>query len=265
MSSNLTFTILGCGNSAGLPVAGNEWGKCDPNEPKNRRFRCSALVQSENTTLVIDTGADFRHQMNLHEIKKIDAVFYTHEHSDHILGIDDLRAYFFRNGKNPVPCYGKKSSLDVIRKQFEYLFIGGSDVDLYPPLLEQINFEPEQYKRIQNFKDVTYTPFLMDHGTCQAVGYRFGDLSYCVDMKSLDQTALDIIKGSKIWVVDGAGYKSDTNPVHANLEVLYEYNDYIQAEEVYVTCLSGQMDYHTLCEELPNGFYPAYDGLVLSI
>ena len=254
------FTILGCGNSYGVPMAGNHWGACDPNEPKNCRARCSVAVQSETTTLIIDTGADFRQQMNDFDIAQIDAVLYTHQHSDHCHGIDDLRPYYFRNNKTPLNVYGNTSALEEIVGRFDYLFKGGAHV-LYPPIVEARPFEEQDYGEIQIIGDIDYIPFEIDHGTCKSVGYRFGDISYCVDMKSLDDTALDIIRGSRIWIVDGAGYQSASNPVHVDLETLYTYNDVIKAESVYITCLTPHMDYQTLASELPQGFHPTYDGL----
>ncbi len=260
---SLKITLLGCGNSSGVPAVGNYWGACDPNEPKNRRTKCALAVQSDDTTIVIDTGADFRHQMNMFDINNLDCVFYTHQHSDHCHGIDDLRSLYFRNNRTPIPCFGRQSALDDIAGRFQYLFKGGNHDYFYPVILEAHPFNENDFEHPQTFKDITYTPFEMDHGTCTTVGYRFGDVSYCVDMKRLDDKALDVIKGSKTWIVDGAGYNSPNNDVHACLDALYEYNEYIQAEQVYVTCLSSLMDYQTLLNNLPKGFYPAYDGLVL--
>lgn len=257
------MTILGCGNSSGVPAIGNYWGECDPNEPKNKRNRCCLLVQSKKTNIIIDTGADIRHQINSININKVDAIFYTHYHNDHTHGIDDFRAFYFRNGRNCIDCYGSKETFDVITSRFSYLFAGGNNEHLYPPILKSNIFDEGAYGSKMLCSDIQYIPFKMDHGTCEAVGYRFGDVSYCVDMKSLDQDALDAIKGSRVWIVDGAGYKNPDNIAHACLERLYEYNRYIGADKVYVTCLSSQMDYKRLCEELPQGFYPAYDGLVI--
>ncbi|MGH1457196.1 MAG: MBL fold metallo-hydrolase [Alphaproteobacteria bacterium] len=262
---SLKITVLGCGNSSGTPSVGNYWGMCDPSEPKNRRNRACLAVQSDDATVIIDTGADFRHQMNAFDISALDGVFYTHHHSDHCHGIDDLRSMFFRNERKSIPCFGHKESLEEILLKFHYLFKGGNNERYYPPMLDAHVFDAAQYGRVQNFKDIEFIPYEMDHGSCMSVGYRFGSLAYSVDMKTLDQKALDVIKGSDIWVVDGAGYHADDNAVHANLKALYEYNDYIGAKSVYVTCLSSAMDYKTLCDELPVGFYPAYDGLAFEL
>ena len=259
---SLKITILGCGNSSGVPAIGNYWGTCDPEEPKNRRFKCSLAVQSEQSTIVLDTGADFRSQLNMFDITSLDGVFYTHEHSDHCHGIDDLRSFFFRNGRNPIPVFGRDSALNDIKERFGYLFEGGNHAYFYPVILNDTAFMPEQFGQAQRFQDIKYIPFEMDHATCTSVGYRFDDISYCVDMKRLDQKALDVIKGSRVWIVDGAGYENPDNDVHACLSQIYEYNEYVKAKEVYITCLSSMMDYQTLLNELPSGYFPAYDGLV---
>lgn len=261
---SLKLTLLGCGNSSGVPAAGNYWGTCDPNEPKNVRTRCSLAVQSDETTIVIDTGADFRYQMNHYDIEMLDCVFYTHQHSDHCHGIDDLRGLFFRNGRNPIECYSSQTALEEITDRFNYLFDGGVNKDIYVPMLKAMPFTDDQYGQEQRFKDISYIPFEMDHGTCTSVGYRFGDVSYCVDMKSLSDDALEVIKGSRVWIVDGAGHNNPDNKVHADLGTLYKYNEIIGAEEVYVTCLSSFMDYQALKTELPAGFHAAYDGLSFS-
>ncbi len=257
---SLKIKILGCGNSSGVPAIGNYWGVCDPSEPRNIRMRSSLSVQSNETTIIVDTGPDISRQTTLFDITSIDGVFYTHQHSDHTNGISDLRMMYFRNGCHTIPCYGSAEALDEILQRFDYMFIVGDHTKLYPPVLTVNSFETNQYNEVQSFKDISYIPFLMDHGTCAAVGYRFGDLSYCVDIRSMDDKALECIKGSKIWIVDGSGYNSKDHPVHASLETLYRYNEYLEVQEVYITSLSPSMDYKTLLKELPEGYYPAYDG-----
>jgi len=261
----LKLTILGCGNSSGVPAVGNYWGDCDPNEPKNRRFKCCLAVQSEDTTIIIDTGADFRSQMNMFNITSLDCVFYTHHHGDHTNGIDDIRSFYFRGGRSIIPCMGGQFSLSEISDRFSYLFDGGNHSYFYPSILDPKPFTDNQYGKEQQFNDISFIPFEMDHGTCISMGYRFGDVSYCVDMKRLDDKALNIIKGSRIWIVDGAGYNNPDNDVHSDLETIFEYNKIIGADQVYISSLSTLMDYQTLLKDLPEGFLPAHDGLVIDI
>ncbi len=262
---SLKLTILGCGNSSGVPAVGNYWGDCDPNEPKNRRFKCCLAVQSEKTTIIIDTGADFRSQMNMFNITNLDCVLYTHHHGDHSNGIDDIRSFYFRNNRKMIPCYASKSTLDEISERFKYLFYGGNHSYFYPSILEPRPFKDNQYYKELQFNDISFIPFEMDHGTCISTGYRFSDVSYCVDMKRLDDKALSIIKGSRIWIVDGAGYNNPDNDVHVDLETIFKYNEIIGADKVYISSLSTLMDYQTLLRNLPKGFFPAYDGLTIDI
>lgn len=257
--------ILGCGNSSGVPGMGNYWGHCDPSEPKNRRGRSSLAVVSERTTLVIDTGPDFREQFNRENLKTPDAVFYTHSHSDHCHGIDDLRSFYFRGHQKPMPVYFNADTHADLYHRFKYLFDGGNNEFFYPPLLTANIFSDEDYGQAHTIGDISFIPFIVDHGSCTCTGFRFGDLAYTVDMKSLDDTALGLLKGVKTWIVDAAAYQIRHNAVHANIEDIIAYNKVVQAEAVYLSSLTTQMDYRTLLGELPKGFAPAFDGMRLDI
>ncbi len=258
----LKITILGCGNSTGVPAIGNYWGQCDPSEPKNIRTRSSIVVQSAKTNIVIDTGPDFKAQLNRADINHLDAAFFTHAHSDHVAGIEDLRGLVFRMEQSTMPIYANHETIEELEHKFAYLFNGGK-AEIYPPILEAHTLEPNQFGALQSFGDIQYTPFIQDHGTCESIGYRFGDLAYSVDILTLDKTAINALKGIKTWVVDCTGYHSDTNPVHANLKTIYALNEEIQAQKIYLTSLSLGMDYQTMIGELPNGYAPAFDGLEL--
>ncbi len=255
------LTILGCGNSTGVPAIGNYWGDCDPGEPKNTRLRSSVMVQTDKTTLIIDTGPDFRQQMNGADINYIDGVLYSHAHADHINGIDELRVLALRN-KMLIPVHGNKETLGNLESRFDYLFEGGNH-KLYPPVVEARHIEESQFGVVQSLGDIEFIPFEQDHGTLQSLGYRFGDLAYSVDVHQLDDKAIDVLRGVKTWIVDAAGYKSETNPVHASLKTLYSLNEDIGAETVYLTSLSLAMDYQTMLGELPAGFVPTHDGLII--
>lgn len=256
----LKITVLGCGGSAGVPAAGNYWGTCDPNEPKNRRNRCSLAVQSNTANLIIDTGPDFRYQINQADIRDITAVLYTHYHGDHVDGIGDLRGFRFRS-KQLVPIYLDQDTLDVFNSNLPHL-MGDSGHDVYPQILDPNVITDECYGKPKNIHDVKFVPFLQDHDTCNTVGYRFGDFAYSVDVIRLEKPALETLKGVKTWMVDSTGYHQTDNKVHINLQQIYAYNEIIQAERVILTSLSLGMDYQTLISELPDGYEPAYDGMV---
>lgn len=258
---SLKFTILGCGNSTGVPTIGNYWGQCDPEEPKNRRTRSSLLVQSQNTTLVIDTGPDFKEQINRTDVQTLDAVLYTHEHSDHVNGIDELRVMRYKSGAL-VPIYGHKDTINELKQRFKHILEGGKG-SLYPPLVEPYSFKPSDYGVVHTIGDIEYIPFIQDHDTCESVGYRFGDLGYSVDILTLDDAAIETLKGIKTWIVDCAGYGKYDYVAHANFETVQDLNKKISAQSVYLSSLGTGLDYNCLLNELPEGYEPAYDGLII--
>lgn len=257
---DIKVTILGCGNSTGVPAAGNHWGKCDPHEPKNLRTRCSALVETNEKTYIIDTGPDFRQQTIRENVKHIDAVLYTHAHSDHMNGIDDLRGFVFRQS-HKMPVYANAETFRDLEGYFPYMFHGGK-IDLYPPLLTQ-HVITKFGETLLLPGETPVTPLELNHFSCTATGYRFGSLAYCVDMVDLDDKAIETLKGIEVWIVDAAGYHQTDNKVHANLETIYKLNEQIGAKRVILTSLSLAMDYQTLISELPEGYEPAHDGLEL--
>lgn len=254
------FILMGCGNSTGVPAAGNEWGACDPGEPKNIRLRPSAAIVSETTCVVIDTGPDFRMQANLYDISRLDAVLYTHPHSDHVTGIDDLRPYAKR-AKARIPVYGDSATLDDMAKRFDYVFHGSGN--LYQPVVEaqEISISPENPVAEILIGDLEITAFVQDHGTCHSLGYRVGEVGYSTDMVDLGEPAVEALRGVRTWIADGAGYRFEKVLVHANIARVVSLGQRIGAEHVYLTHLTPMMDYRTLCDELPEGFAPAYDGL----
>lgn len=253
-------TVLGCGNSTGVPAIGNYWGKCDPDEPKNRRSRCSILVETDNTKIVVDTGPDFRDQLNRTNVTLLDAVLFTHHHSDHVNGLDELRANTFRR-KQLTNIYGNRETIEDLRRRWDHMFNGGT-IDLYPPLLEPHVIGANQALQIG---DITATAHELDHTTCKPLGYRFGDFAYSVDMVRMEAPAIENLKGIKTWMVDAAGYKKNDHIVHASLNDIYRLNEQIGAEQVILTSLSLDMDYKTLIAELPKGYIPAHDMMEFSI
>lgn len=255
---SLKVTILGCGNSLGTPSIGNHWGHCDPNEPRNRRTRASIAIQSAETTLVVDTGPDFKEQINSNNIKAIDGVLYSHAHSDHIHGIDELRAFRLRENKI-TNIYGNSGTIDELKDRFSYMFVSMHTV--YPQVLEAHIIEESQYDNEMHIGDISFIPYDQDHGTCRSLGYRFGDFAYSTDMYDLPEQSVETLRGIKTWLVDSCGYKFPNVRVHANLKRLYGLNEIIQAEHVILTHLSSQMDYRKVEKELPDGYSCAYDNM----
>lgn len=256
-------TVLGCGNSSGVPAAGNYWGACDPKEPRNTRLRSSILVQTEATKVLVDCGPDFRQQINRTDVSLLDAVLLTHAHSDHVNGLDELRGNTFRR-KQRTMVYGNKETLDELSRRYDHLFHGGGHA-LYPPILEAIEIKPETLGKPFKIGDIEIIPHELDHTTCKPYGYRFGDFGYSVDMVNMDDAAIESLKGVKTWMADATGYKKTDYVVHANLETIYKLKERIGAERAILTSLSLEMDYRTLIGELPDGVEPAHDGMEFEI
>jgi phosphoribosyl 1,2-cyclic phosphate phosphodiesterase len=258
---NINITILGCGGSGAVPEIGNFWGICDPNEPRNRRSRPSVAVQSGTTTLAVDTGPDFRFQWNTYNMPRPSAVLYTHAHADHIHGIDELQK-LMRRGEGGTEIYGNKNTIDEIVERFPYLFRSG----LYGLsfVLQTNMIAEDQMGKAFTVGDIPVIAFNQDHGSCVSVGYRFGDVAYSTDMCTLDDAAFAALAGVKTWIVGVEAYHNANNKAHAHLDRLYAYNQIVKAERVVLTHLSHHIDYATLRDEVPSGFEPAYDGLVVT-
>ena len=248
--------ILGCGGSSGVPAIGNYWGACNPDNPKNTRTRPSVAVVTETTTLIVDTGPDFREQYNREKLSGLDGVIYTHIHSDHTNGIDDIRT-FQRRMKKQFPIYADKPTLDAMQHRFHYMFKTLAN-GFYPAVCL-----PHEliYGETTQVGDVTFIPFRQDHGTIVSVGLRFSRIGYSTDMKSLDEDAIEILKGIDTWIVDAAAYESCDNPVHTCIDCVIEMNGEIGAKDVYLTHLPPTMDYDIVTHRLPDGYKVAYDGL----
>jgi phosphoribosyl 1,2-cyclic phosphate phosphodiesterase len=250
----MKITVLGCGSSMGTPAAGGFWGRCDPAERRNHRTRAALLVQSEKTNIVVDAGYDFRQHLNTHNVKDLDALLITHAHSDHVNGLDDIRAIAYHHNRL-VDLYADRETIEEVRRRWPYLF----DADkIYMPCLK-----PREVTPYDGFTvgEIAVKTFEQDHHVCKSLGYRFGDFAYSADVADLDAKALAALHGVETWVVDAGGYRSDAVKQHANLKRVLEWTEILKPRMTYLTVLTTLMDYKTLCEELPPHVRPAYDGL----
>ncbi len=261
--TEVIITILGCGGSMGVPVPGNGWGACDPNEPRNIRLRASVAVQTPETTIVVDTGHDFRQQVNVNNINKIDAVLYTHIHGDHTHGIDDLRAFKERQ-KSPVPIFSMTETIEELKDRFEYILCGAKDeTGLYPAMVHPVSWSDIDVYAPHKIGNIPFRAFLQDHSTCRSLGFRFGGAGYSTDMVNLDEKAIEILQGIDIWIADCGAMGFNGPLIHANLERIIELNAKINAKKVYLTHLTHRIDYNSTQKTLPEGYFLAYDGLKL--
>ena len=258
---NLTFTILGCGSSMGVPRVALGWGACDPNNPKNRRRRCSLLVertnaQGQRTRVLIDCSPDLPMQLLDTEVDWLDGVLITHEHADHTHGIDDLRPVFV-NRRRRLEVYLDEPTSRAMEARFGYCFATppGSE---YPPIAIQ--------KRLVAGKPVTIDgqggPIescrsFWSHGDITSLGFRFGNVAYSADIKSLPAESIAALRGLDVWIVDAL--RKAPHPSHFNLDEALEWIARINPKRAILTNLHSDIDSAALRAELPPAVEPAYD------
>jgi phosphoribosyl 1,2-cyclic phosphate phosphodiesterase len=260
-----TITILGCGSSGGVPRIGNDWGKCDPLNPRNRRRRCSALVTKSGaggeTRVLIDTSPDLREQMLSTEIKDIDAVLFTHEHADHTHGIDDLRAFFLMR-RARVQVWADDATGRMLTTRFAYCFYAppGSD---YPPILNLNSIEAGKPIEIKGAGgNITALPFEVHHGTIDALGFRIGGMAYTPDIDGVPDGSIAALENLDLWIVDGL--RRAPHPSHWSLPQTLEWIARLKPKRAVITNMHQDLDFDTLVRELPASVEPAYDGLELA-
>ena len=261
--AKLTFKILGCGSSGGVPRLGGNWGDCDPNNSKNQRSRCSLLVEriaSEGVTRVlIDTSPDMRSQLLKSNVGELDGVVYTHEHADHVHGIDDLRMIVF-NMRKRVNVWADAKTQEALLQKFGYTFIQveGSS---YPPILEMSTING-QFSIGGPGGEITFNPFEVQHGTITSLGLRIDDVTYIPDISAMNEIAWDQIKKTNIWILDAL--RRTPHQSHTHLSQSLEWIKKSGVEKGILTNMHIDMDYETLLNELPSNVEPAYDGMRLT-
>jgi phosphoribosyl 1,2-cyclic phosphate phosphodiesterase len=249
--------MLGSGTSAGVPRVGNDWGACDPAEPRNRRTRVSIIVESdEGSRLLIDTSPDLRYQLLDAEIDRIDAVFWTHDHADHCHGIDDLRA--LRYGRSgPLPGFAADETVRRLRQRFGYVFAGQYG---YPTIVNLDTLD-----RLRMFAGIGIDTCQMAHGPAESTGYRFDQnaksIAYATDFSEISRNMIDLFHGVDILVVDCL--RREPHPTHANLAMALELAVSSGARQTVLTHLDKSMDYRALSQEIPSNVMVGYDGLCL--
>ncbi|GBD55683.1 MBL fold metallo-hydrolase [Gluconobacter wancherniae] len=263
----MKVTVLGCGGSAGVPMIGGEegtytgiWGACDPKEPRNRRTRSSIVIEGEDGfRLLVDSGPDFRTQMLDCGVGRVDAVLYTHPHSDHIGGLDELRAINRVIGR-PLPLLATQDVLEELRLRYAYAFAPWRGPEFYRPVFDEHLVESGQ---LIEFGALSGQVFDQHHGRIMSLGMRFGSFAYCTDVDTMPEEAIEILQGVDTWLVDCFQY--DPHPAHAWLDRVLEWRSLIGARRTILTHMGAEMDYGTLCRMLPSDVEPAYDGMTLDL
>ena len=264
----IVFTILGCGSSPGVPRIGNDWGACDPNNPKNERLRCSLLVEKFNenndvTRVLIDASPDIRQQLLRENVAKLDGVLFTHPHADHIHGIDDLRAFWIIERGRLVDTYADAPTSERLHEAFDYCY-KTPEGSSYPPILNDHRIVPYEPVTIDGAGGpITALPYEQIHGDIVSLGFRIGNFAYSSDVSALSDRAYDALDGVDVWIVDALRYMP--HPSHFSVDEALEAASRVNAARTIFTHMHIDLDYETLKAELPKGVEPAYDGMKIEI
>jgi phosphoribosyl 1,2-cyclic phosphate phosphodiesterase len=259
----LRLTILGCGSSAGVPRVGVGWGACDPKNPKNRRRRCSVLVERTGpdgavTTVLVDTGPDVRDQLLAANVRRLDAVLYTHEHADHIHGIDDLRPLAIVQ-RHRIPVYADRMTSELLMMRFGYCFEtpAGSS---YPPILKMHQLKPGMLTSVAGPGGaIEAMPFRMVHGDIDTLGFRFGSIAYAPDVSEMPEESLRHLESLDVLILDALRYTP--HPTHFSVSEALALIEMLKPKRAILTNLHTDLDYEKLRHELPPQIEPAYDGM----
>ncbi|MFK7837081.1 MAG: MBL fold metallo-hydrolase [Sulfitobacter sp.] len=260
--AEMRITMLGCGSSGGVPRLGGHWGACDPEEPKNRRQRCSILVEqvtdNGTTSVLIDTSPDMRTQLLNADVERLDAVLYTHSHADHVHGLDDLRMIVI-NMRARLPVWADAPTKQALMERFGYAFIR-PEGSMYPPILDIHDIDGDVTIDGPGGA-LTFTPFLVNHGGMDALGFRMNDVAYLPDVAQIPDDVWPHLEGLTCWIVDAL--RRDPHPTHSHLEQTLGWIEDMAPKTAVLTNMHNDLDYHTVAAETPEHISPAYDGMVL--
>lgn len=262
----LVFTILGSGSSGGVPRVAQGWGACDPADPKNRRRRCSLLVEriedGKRTTVLVDTSPDLREQLLEAEVTKLDGVLFTHDHADHTHGVDDLRPLFIHHRRR-VDVYLDAPTSAVMRSRFGYCFASPQSGD-YPPILQEHRIRAHEPVTIEGGGGaITALPFRQTHGKGETLGFRFDALAYSCDVSDVPAESLTALADLDVWILDALRYTR--HPSHFSLEESLAWIERIRPRRAVLTNLHTDLDYETLRRSLPDFVEPAFDGMKITL
>jgi phosphoribosyl 1,2-cyclic phosphate phosphodiesterase len=250
--------LLGCGTSGGVPRIGNDWGECDPANPRNCRTRVSVIIEHDAQRILVDTSPDLRHQLLREHIGALDAVIWTHDHADHTHGIDDLRALFHRT-RQPIAGYAKDYTLQSLITRFDYIFEGG---DGYPATVSAAALGDEQA-----ICGLTVRTVDQPHGPVLSTGLRFDlqgrSIVYATDFSHFTDEMVALYAGCDLLITDCL--RHEKHPTHASLPMALQLAEQCGARHTVLTHMDKTLDYAALCLELPEGVEPGYDGMVVDL
>lgn len=269
MSDTLSFRILGCGSSGGVPrlsdTPGGAWGACDPTNPKNRRRRCALLVTRTSaagqTRVLIDTSPDMREQLLDAQVGSLDAVVYTHAHADHLHGIDDLRMVVF-NMRQRLQVYADQPTSAALTDRFSYAFVQ-PEGSSYPPICE-LNLIDGPFEIDGAGGPIPFTAVIpVAHGAMPTVGFRIANTAYVPDVADIPESSWPHLANLDLWIIDAL--RRDPHPTHAHLAKTLGWIEQIKPRQTVLTNMHNDLDYATLNAETPDHIQPAYDGLTLTL
>lgn len=253
----LKVTFLGTGTSQGIPIIGSNHPVCLSENPKDKRLRVSVLVEVEDLNILIDCGPDFRQQMLSNSVHRIDAILYTHEHSDHTVGLDDIRPFFFRQGD--IPVYAHERVMNSLRHRFDYIFTTENKYPGAPSVRENIiTNSPFEVKGVK------VTPVNVMHNRVQVFGFRIRNFAYLTDVKTIEKEEIEKLKGVDVLVVNAL--RKEPHHSHFNLEEALDFIEQVKPDRAYLTHISHLMGFHDEVEsELPENIFLAYDNLKIDV
>jgi len=258
----MKVTIMGSGASAGVPVPGAGWGKCDPSNPKNNRTRPSVLIDTQGKRLLVDTSPDLRAQLLKADVAHLDGVIYTHAHADHLHGIDDLRGINRAMAKT-IPVYADASTLEHIERRFEYVLTPlpeWAEGYYYKPTLEPHLITAGERVDVAG---VSVATFDQDHGHSRTVGLRVGSFGYTTDLVHLPEFGFEALQGVHTWVI--GVFTDREHATHVNVENALKWIERVSPARAVLTHLGPDLDFAALTKTLPRGVEAAYDGMVIDV
>lgn len=252
----MKLTFLGTGTSMGVPVSGGFGKEKTTGDPRDIRWRCSAWIQSQEASIVIDTGPEFRLQTLRAGLERVDLVLITHQHMDHIAGLDDLRPFCLKQEQS-LPLYTNQDTQQAINRRFEYMF----GPNRYPGAT---SLDMEVLSEAKPFKDVTITPLPVNHGKVDVMGFRINDISYITDVKSIPDATKELIRGSKLLVLSGLRWQPE-HPTHMTIPEACEAAEQLDVSMTYLIHMNSFVNHEETNKKLPEHVQLAYDQLTVEI
>lgn len=254
----MKITFLGTGTSQGVPVIACDCKVCSSNDLKDKRFRSSVLIEINNKSIVIDTGPDFRSQMLANKVQRLDAVLFTHEHKDHVAGLDDIRPFNFKQQES-ISVFASEQVEEALKREYQYIFAEKKYPGIPEISLHRIDLNP-----FIVFEDTRIIPIEVKHYLMPVMGFRINDFTYITDAKTIDLKEIEKIKGTNILVINAL--RIESHPAHFNLDEALQLVDLIKPKKAYLTHISHLLGTHEEIKKmLPENIYVSYDGLQIHI